>query len=160
MPVLTFSEIRPLFGHRIDSPEVTAFLDRFPEHRVRKPRDGDQYVVFRSLGFDFLFRPPDGPRGGPSKHLRVLAAVFLYGEGAEGHAAFPAPPFGLTFNAGHDDLIGELGEPIKTTMPDGVLAPILGRKYWDLWCVEGLSVHGNYDPDTKLLNLITISPLG
>src|SRR5262245_59157448 len=118
MASIGFDDIRPLYGLRLDTPEVGAFLRRFPDHRVRRPSDGVQDVIFRSLGFDLAFRPLTGLQGGRTKHLRVLQSVFLYRKGHEKHEEFPEPPFGITFADTRDRLLEKLGEPSKTSMPD------------------------------------------
>lgn len=97
MESITFEDIRSLFLQRIDDAPVKEFLKRFPDHRVTKPNDGVQFVIFQSLGFDLRFQPPAGPQGGPSKKLRVLTTVFLYRAGEEKHQEFPEPPFGVKF---------------------------------------------------------------
>jgi hypothetical protein len=157
MATIRFDDIRPLFGLRLDSPEVSAFLRRFPDHRIGRPSDGVQDVIFRSLGFDLSFRPRTGLQGGRTKHLRVLQGVFMFRKGHEKHEEFPEPPFGITFADTRDRLLEKLGEPSRTSMPDGVRSSFLGTIYWDLWHVDGLAVHATYDPETWTPRLITIS---
>jgi hypothetical protein len=158
MATISFDEIRPLFGLRLDMPEVSAFLGRSPDHRIGRPSNGVQDVIFRSLGFDLSFRPLTGMQGSRTKHLRVLWSVFLYRKGHDKHEEFPEPPFGITFDDTRDRLLEKLGEPSRTSMPDGVLSPFFGRVYWDLWHVDGLAVHATYDAETWTPRLLTISP--
>jgi hypothetical protein len=157
MATIRFDDIRPLFGLRLDSPEVSAFLGRFPDHRIGRSSDGVQDVILRSLGFDLSFRPRTGLQGGRTKHLRVLQGVFLFRKGHEKHEEFPEPPFGITFADTRDRLLEKLGEPSRTSMPDGVRSSFLGTIYWDLWHVDGLAVHATYDPETWTPRLLTIS---
>jgi hypothetical protein len=157
MEVIRFDDIHPLYGLKLDSPEVVAFLERFPDHRIGRPSDGAQQIVFRSLGFDLLFRPPTGLQGGRTKHLRVLHTVFLHRKGNERHEEFPEPPFGVSFADTREWLLEKLGEPFKTSMPDGVQSWAFGRVYWDVWHVDGLAVHATYDPETWTPRLLTIS---
>jgi hypothetical protein len=158
MATIRFDDIRSLFGLKLDTPEVSAFLGRFPEHRIGRPSDGVQDVIFRSLGFDLSFRPPTRLQGGRTKQLRVLQSVFLYRKGYEKHEEFPEPPFGIRFTHTRDGLLEKLGEPSRTSMPDGVRSSSFGTIYWDLWHVDGLAVHATYDPETWTPRLITISP--
>ena len=157
MGSIRFDDIRQLFGRRLDSPEVSAFLGRFPDHRIGRPSDGVQHVSFRSLGFDLSFRPLTGLQGGRTKHLRVLQDVFLYRKGLDKHEVFSEPPFGITFTDTRDRLLEKLGEPSRTSMPSGVLSPFLGRVYWDLWHVDELAVHASYAPETWTPRLLTVS---
>ena len=140
MDRVTFDDIRPLFGLRLDAPEVVALLARFPDHRVGKPSDGAQYVVFRSLGFDLLFRPPTGYQGGRTKNLRVLECAFLYRQGEERYEQFPDLPFGVAFTDTHDELVGKLGEPFTSSLAIG-----LGALAWAKWRVGDLTIHAMYD---------------
>jgi hypothetical protein len=159
MASIRFEDIRHLYGLRLDAPDVATFLTHFPDHRVGRPSDGVQQVIFRSLGFDLSFRPLTGLQGGRTKHLRVLTSVFLHRKGHEEHEEFPAPPFGISFADTREVIIQKLGEPSKTSMPDGVQIPALGRIYWDLWHADGLAVHATYDPENRTPYLLTISPL-
>jgi hypothetical protein len=153
MDRVTFEDIRPLFGLRLDAPEVTAFLARFPDHRVGKPSDGAQYVVFRSLGFDLLFRPPSGYQGGRTKHLRVLECAFLYRQGEERHDQFPDPPFGVTFADSRDELVGKLGEPFTSSLAVG-----LGSLAWEKWRVGEMVIHAKYDLVVMTARVFTVWP--
>src|SRR6478752_4444480 len=108
MVPVTFDEIRPLFGLRIDAPDVLAFFKRSPEHTKRKPYQGDQYVIFKSLGFDLLFRSP----------------------------GFASPPFGIDFADPHDRLVKQLGQPPRSNMPGGVNDSILCWLLWDRWEID------------------------
>jgi hypothetical protein len=157
MASITFKDIRPLYGLRLDTPEVAAFLDRFPDHRIGRASEGIQDVIFRSLGFDLQFRPLTGLQGGQTKHLRVLHSAFLYSNGQERHDEFPKPPFRIAFRDSREMLLQKLGEPFKTSMPDGVLSSFLGRIYWDKWHVEEFAVHATYDPVNWIPRLLTIS---
>jgi hypothetical protein len=157
MASVSFDDIRPLYVLRLDSPEVTAFLGRFPGHRVGRPSDGRQYVVVRSHGFELAFQPPTGLQGGRTKHLRVLQSVFLYRKGDERYEEFPEPPFGVSFTDTRERLRRKLGEVSRTSMPDGVRSSVFGTVYWDLWDVDGLDVHATYDPETWTPRLLTVS---
>jgi hypothetical protein len=158
MASIGFDQIRPLFGMKLDSPEVTAFFKRFPEHIVGRPSDGVQDVLFRPLGFDLSFRPLTGLQGGHTKHLRVLTAVFLHREGNERHEQFSRPPFGISFEDSPRILVEKLAEPFKTSMPGGVRTSFFGTVYWDLWHVDGLAVHATYDAETWTPRVFAISP--
>jgi hypothetical protein len=149
----TFDDIRPLFGLRLDAPEVAAFLARFPDHRVGKPNDGAQFVVFYPLGFDLLFRPPTGLQGGRTKHLRVLECAFLFRQGEERHEQFPAPPLGLAFTDTHAELVRKLGEPFTSSLAVG-----LGSLAWAKWRADGLTVHAMYHRDDAAVRTFTIGP--
>ena len=63
MESVTFEDIRPLFLQHIDGAPVKEFLKRFPDHRVTKPSDGVQFVIFQSLGFDLRFQPTSRTAG-------------------------------------------------------------------------------------------------
>ncbi len=158
MASIGFDDIRPLYGLRLDTPDVAAFLKRFPDHRVGRPSDGVQYVIFPSLGFDLSFRPLTGLQGGRTKHLRVLQSVFLFCKGEEKHEEFREPPFGVSFTDTRERLLEKLGQPFKTSMPDGVQSAFFGRVYWDLWHVDRLAVHTTYKPETWTPRVLTVSP--
>jgi hypothetical protein len=145
MDRVTFQDIRPLFGLRLDAP--------FPDHRVGKPRYGAQYVVFRSQGFDMLFRPPTGYQGGRTKHLRVLECVFLYRQGEGRYNEFPAPPFGVAFSDTRDGLVRKLGEPFASSMSIG-----LNTWSWEKWRVAGLVIHAMYDRSSMTTRTFTVGP--
>jgi hypothetical protein len=153
METVTFEDIRPLFGLRLDAPEMAAFLARFSDHRITKPSDGAQYVVFRSLGFDMLFRPPTGYSGGRTKHLRVLECVFLFRQGEERHQQFPTLPFGVAFTDTHEELVRKLGEPFASSLTIG-----LGALGWEKWLVGDLVIHAMYDRVTRTTRTFTIGP--
>ena len=65
--------------------------------------------------------------------------------------------FSLSFRDTRESLLQKVGEPLKTSMPDGVLSSVFGRVYWDAWHVEGLAVHATYDPETWTPRLLSIS---
>jgi len=153
MESVSFEDIRPLFGLHLDDAPVKAFLKRFPDHRVTKPSDGVQYAIFRSLGFDLLFRPPAGPQGGPSKKLRVLMTVFLYRAGEEKHQEFREPPFGIKFTDPRDALVQKLGEPFATSLMVNV-TPLA----WEKWRVGDLTVHSMYDRSSMTTRTFSIGP--
>jgi hypothetical protein len=153
MTRVTFEDVRPLFGLRLDAPEVAAFLARFPEHKVSKPNDGAQYVTFRSLGLDLLFRPPTGYQGGRTKHLRVLECAFLYRQGEERHDEFPDLPFGIAFSDTRDELVRKLGEPFTSSLAIG-----LGALAWEKWRVGELTVHAMYDRGSMTTRTFTVGP--
>jgi hypothetical protein len=152
---ITFEDIRPLFRLHIDDAPVKEFLKRFPDHRITKPNDGSQYAIFRPLGFDMLFRPPAGPRGGPSKKLRVVMNVFLFRAGEEKHQEFPEPPFGVKFTDSHDVLIQKLGEPFATSLEMNV-TPLA----WEKWRVgDGdLTIHAMYDRSNMTTRTFSVGP--
>lgn len=157
MSTITFDEIRPLFGLRIDEHDVIAFLDRFPKHTIRKPYEGDQYVFFKSLGFDLLFRSPGFTEGSRRRPPRVLVSAFLYRKGEEEHNAFASPPFGLTFADSHERIVEKLGLPSHSNMPEGVNDSILGWLMWDRWERDGFQIHCAYEKPTGALKTITIT---
>lgn len=159
MVSVKFEDIRALYGLSLDAPEVTAFLARFPDHRVGRPSEGVQQVDFRSLGFDLSFMPRTGMQGGRTKELRVLDTVFLHRKGHEKHGEFAEPPFGISFSDTREILIQKLGEPNGTSMPNGVRVSPFGTVYWDHWHVEELAVHATYDSATGPPCLISICSL-
>lgn len=137
---LSFDEIAPLFGLPIDAPEAALFLERHGDHKIGKPSDGDQYVVFKSLGFDMLFRQPPvaGRRTGPKS--RLLRTVTLYREGQDGHAAFADPPFGIAFADTRAELLAKLGEPYRRSDLDAQ-----GNPAWEKWRIEDWTLHAMYE---------------
>lgn len=152
MDEITFEDIAPLFGQRIDTPDVIAFLAKYPEHRITKPSDGAQYVIFKSPGFDLLFRPLTGLQGGRSSHVRVLICVFLYREGKDKHKQFPHPPFEIAFADQRDALLTKLGEPVAVSDKDEH-----GNPGWEKWHVSEWEVHTMYDRTTMTTQVFTIS---
>ncbi len=152
MSEVTFEDIAPLFGQRIDTPDVIAFLAKYPEHRTTKPSDGAQYVIFKSLGFDLLFQPLTGLQGGRSSHLRVLICVFLYREGKDKHKEFSCPPFGIAFAEHRDTLLAKLGQPFAASDKDEQDQP-----GWEKWRVGEWEVHAMYDRAAMTTQLFTIS---
>jgi hypothetical protein len=153
MERVTFDEIRLLFGQRLDAPEVVAFLARYPDHRIGKPSDGAQYLVFRSQGFDLLFRPPTGYQGGRTRQLRVLECVFLYRQGEERHEEFSALPFGVAFTDTRDELVRKLGQPFASSLTIG-----LGSLSWEKWRVGELVMHVKYDRPSMTTRTFTVGP--
>lgn len=153
MSTITFDDILPLYGLRLDDADVETFLTRFPEHQIGKPSDGAQYVLFKPLGFDLLFRPPSGYQGGRTKHLRVLQAVFLFGKGEAKHEEFPCPPFELEFSDDRDALAQKLGESFESSLTIG-----LDSLSWEKWRVEELVVHVTYNLETMTPRTFTIGP--
>ena len=106
------AELRGLFGQAIDSPAVTAFLAKYPDHKAQKPSDGRQYVEAKKSGFSLAFGLPDGSySGGRTAHLRVLLAVFLNSDAVPRYKPFAALPLGLSFADGHEELVAKLGPP-------------------------------------------------
>lgn len=156
MDSITFDDIRPLFKLRIDEAPVVEFLKRFPEHRITKPSDGTQYVIFKPLGFDLIFQPLAGPQGGPSKKLRVLKGAFLFRAGEEKHQEFRALPFGLKFTDTRDQLVQKLGEPFTSSLMVKVTPPL--PLCWEKWCVEDTTVHAMYDRSSMTTRTFTIGP--
>lgn len=153
----TFAEIEALFHKKLDSPEVTAFLQKYPDHVIGKPNSGSQHVKFKSLGFELLFRPLTGAQGGPSKHLRVLICVFLFRAGHEKYQQFASPPCGISFQDNAADLDKRLGPPQTTSLPNGVKS-LLGVSYWSHWEHENrLEVHADFDPQDMTVQQLTIS---
>jgi hypothetical protein len=136
-----FEELKSLFGKAIDSPEVTAFLARYPGHKVERPNDGHQYVVAKKHGFDLLFGLPDGSySGGRTAHLRVLIGVFLNSDVVPRYKAFANPPLGLSFADGHEQLVARLGPPELAKTRDS------GEVYSARWRVDGLVLSADYPP--------------
>lgn len=153
----SFAEIAALFHKKLDSPEVTAFLQRYPDHRIGKPNSGSQHVNFKSLGFELLFRPLTGAQGGPSKHLRVLICAFLFRAGHEKYQQFANPPFGISFQDTAADLEKRLGPPQATSLPNGARF-MLEVSFWSCWELEDrLSVHAEFDPQEMTIQQLTIS---
>ncbi len=148
---ISFDEIPPLFGLSIEAPEVAMFLARHRDHRVTKPSDGDQYVIFKSLGFDLLFRQPPATPERRSPHSRVLRSVFLYREGQDRHAAFAQPPFGITFVDTRADLIARLGQPYRSSDLD-----VEGNPGWEKWRIADLTLHTMYDRVTMTSKVFAI----
>ena len=153
MESVSFEDIRPLFGHRLDEAPIAEFLKRFPEHRVTKPSDGTQFAIFRSLGFDLRFEPAAGPQGGATKKLRILKAAFLYRDGEEKHQEFREPPFGIRFTDSRDVLVQKLGESFKSSLMVNV-TPLS----WEKWRVGDLTVHAMYDRSNMTTRTFTIGP--
>lgn len=151
-----FAELKALFRQPLDSPDVEAFLAKYPEHQIRKPNSGSQHVLFRSLGFDLLFRPLTGPQGGPSKKLRLLITVFLDRAGKDKFQEFATPPFGITFRDTPDSLNQRLGPPAWTNLPHGVKS-VLGMNFGSRWEIDGLDVHSDFDPADLTVQMLTIS---
>jgi hypothetical protein len=156
MESITFDDIRPLFGLRIDDPPVAEFLRRFPEHRITKPSDGGQFAIFKPLGFDFRFQPKAGPQGGPTKKLRILYCVFLYRDGEEKHKEFRDLPFGIKFSDSRDTLVQKLGMPFATSLMVKVTPPL--PLCWEKWRVGDLTVHAMYDMSNMTTRTFTIGP--
>src|SRR5262245_39773776 len=152
MATVTFDDIRPMFGLRLDDPKVEAFLARFPDHRIGKPNSGSQYVVFRSQGFDMHFCPRTGYQGGRSKELRVLDTVFLYRQGDERHEQFPALPFGVAYTDTRNELVRKLGKPFESSLTVG-----LDSLTWEKWHVGELVLHATYDPAAMTARLFTVA---
>lgn len=152
MPTVKFDDIRPLFGLRLDSPEVEAFLARFPEHKIGKPNSGSQYVTFKPHGFDFHFSPRTGYQGGRSKHLRVLDTIFLFRQGDERHEQFASLPFGVSYTDTHNTLVRKLGKPFESSLSNGQ-----ETLTWEKWRFGDLSLHATYDPATSTARLFTIA---
>jgi hypothetical protein len=138
-----WEELRGLFSKRIDSPDVEAFLARYPGHKVEKPSDGRQYVVARTHGFDLMFGLPDGSySGGRTAHLRVLITVFLNSDAVPKYKAFTNLPLGLSFADGHDELVSKLGSPLRSWPRED------GGYVSDQWQVDDLVVWAIYRDDT------------
>ena len=148
---ISFDEISPLFGLSIESPEVVMFLDSHRDHRIGKPSDGDQYVTFKSLGFDMLFRQPPTAAGRSGPKTRVLRTVFLYREGQDKHAAFADPPFGIAFADSRDDLLAKLGQPYRRSDLDAQ-----GNPGWEKWRIDDLTLHTMYDRPTMTTKVFSI----
>lgn len=142
-----WDELRGLFGKRIDSPEVTAFLARYPDHKVEKPSDGRQYVVARRHGLSLLFGLPDGSfSGGRTAHLRVLITVFLNSDAVPKYRPFVGLPLGLSFADTHEQVVAKLGAPEFTKAWDD------GEMYSARWRIDGLLLSAEYvrgGPGTK-----------
>ncbi len=147
-----WSELRGLFGKRIDAPEVTAFLARYPQHRVGKPGDGRVYVEARKHGIALLFGLPDGSfSGGRTAHLRVLIAVFLYGEGVERYRAYADLPLDLDFSLTHDRLVSRFGAPVDSRQWD------TGEFHSATWILDGLRLSADYVRGAGGIRLYTLS---
>jgi hypothetical protein len=152
-----FAEIAALFHKKLDSPEVTAFLQKYPDHRIGKPNSGMQHISFKSLGFSLLFEPLTGAQGGPSKHLRVMICVFLYRAGHDKSKQFANPPFGISFQDTAADLDKRLGPPQETSLPNGTQDLLLGTSFWSRWEQDDLDVHAEFDPQEMTIQQLTIS---
>ena len=151
MPDPVWDELRGLFGKAIDAPEVTAFLARYPGHKVDRPSDGRQYVVAKKHGFDLLFGLPDGSySGGRTAHLRVLITVFLNSDRVPKYKPFAPLPLGLSFADGHDQLVARFGPPEFAKAWD------TGEMFSARWRVGDLVLYADYpkgEPGTKSVTL-------
>ncbi|HET6574541.1 MAG TPA: hypothetical protein VFG68_13115 [Fimbriiglobus sp.] len=139
MDRVTFEDIRPLFGLRLDAPEVAAFLAR--------------YVVFRLLRFDLLFRPPAGYECGRTKHLPVLECAFLYRQGRRGTTSSRSRRSGVAFADSRDELVGKLGKPFTSSLAVG-----LGSLAWEKWRAGEMVIHAMYDRETMTTRVFTLGP--
>lgn len=148
--MIDFEELRTLFGLPIDSPEVSELLSSFPDHRIRKPEGGDQFVISLSQGFDLLFRSP------APKKPRLLYRIFLYREGKDRHRAFLNPPFGIAFSDQRPTLLQKLGEPFAASDKDEQ-----GNPGWETWRVaeqnhSPLTIHTMYDRTDMTSKVFTL----
>ncbi len=146
-----FEELFPLFGLPMDSPEVSALLERYPDHRITKPSDGDQYVIFKSLGFDLLFRANQGQLGNKKKPRRLLARIFLFCEGKERHNAFAVPPYGIAFSDHRETLWSKLGEPFASSDKDE-----RGLPGWGKWHIGEVTIHTMYERTSMTSQVFTL----
>jgi hypothetical protein len=148
-----WEELRGLFGKRIDSPEVEAFLARYPEHKVERPSDGRQYVVARKHGFELLFGLPDGSySGGHTAHLRVLITVFLNSDAVPKSKPFASLPLGLSFADGHEQLVAKLGPPESSKAWDS------GEVHSARWRVGDLLLGAAYVRGEGRVKTFTLMP--
>jgi hypothetical protein len=132
-------ELRGMFGQAIDSPAVVAFLAKYPNHTVRKPSDGRQYVVAKKHGFDLSFGLSDGSySGGRTAHLRVLIVVFLHSDAVPRYTTFATPPLGISFDDGHDQLVAKLGPPLSSKAWD------TGEMHSARWKHDGIVLSIDY----------------
>jgi hypothetical protein len=146
-----WNELRGLFGEAIDSPEVTAFLAKYPGHKIDKPSDGRQYVTAKKHGFELLFGLPDGAySGGRTAHLRVLITAFLNSAAVPKNKPFADLPTGLSFDADHARLVEKLGPPASTRASDA------GEIRSARWAVEGLVLDATYLPDSAGVRSFTL----
>ncbi len=146
-----FEELFPLLGLPVDSPEVAALREKYPDHRITKPSDGDQYVIFQSLGFDLLFRANQGSQGNKTKRQRLLRCIFLYCEGKDRHKAFAVPPYGINFSDHRETLWAKLGEPIAASDKDE-----RGLPGWEKWHVGEITIHTMYERTGMTSQVFTI----
>ena len=151
MTTITFDEILALFGRTIEETEVTQFLSKYPDHRITKPSDGDQDVIFKNLGFDLLFKQVSSTQGRRGARTRPLLCVFLYREGQDRHREFPSLPFHITFQDTRDQLIEKLGQPYRVSDRDEQ-----GRPGWEKWLIEEVTLHTMYDRATMMSKVITV----
>lgn len=148
-----WDELRALFGKRIDSPEVTAFLAKYPGHKVEKPSDGHQSVLAKKHGFELTFAPPDGSySGGRTAHLRVLIAVFLHSDAVPRCKPFAAVPLGLSFADDHARLAEKLGPPESSRAWDD------GEVHSARWRVGDTWLHADYVRGENRVKTFTLTP--
>jgi hypothetical protein len=151
MPDPVFEELSSLFGKHLEAPEVTAFLSRYPDHKVSKPSDGRQYVEARKSGFSLLFGLPDGTySGGRTGPARVLITIFLNSGAVPRYQPFAKLPFEISFADRHDELVAKLGPPAHTWTTAS------GAPRSDRWRIGELVFDADYTADLQATRIFTL----
>lgn len=108
--------VLPLFGKRLDSPEVLGFLEaqgfKIPKKFTTTPNSGTVYVSDKKRGIEFSFglggdhpRYPEVRAARKNSYVPILECVFL------SKAFKEAMPFDVSFGANRADMEARFGPP-------------------------------------------------
>jgi len=153
--VISFDDMRRLFGLPQDHEDVVAVLARVGKVTWTKPEGGSRYAVAKQAGFDILVeRAKAGKRGSPM----VVNTIFLYGEGASKHRQFGNPPYGLAFTT-RAELLASMPKPERTWKIGKGAVPVTTKEVsHDRWLIDGLRVFANYDAAGRVTKIIVSLP--
>lgn len=138
-----FAALTGLLGKNVEDSASRAFFAATPNVIVPKPKDGQQYVTCKPMGFCLLFEPKDMVANPNAK--RLLTAIFLYPDNDEGYKTFSERPFGFDLMLDRAKLIAAVGKPNSTfKIREGNVAVDHPDPTHDTWIIEGLSINIRY----------------
>jgi hypothetical protein len=113
---------------------------------IPKDLGGDFYASWRDKGITVIFGEPD-----------TINTIQLYGPDHQKFDSFTEPmPHGITFMMSRQDIRQRLGQPLRSH--DAGTVPVLGATApWDLYAMDGYTMHLEYSPTSGLIQLVSLA---
>ncbi len=133
---IRYQTLHDLLGKPVNDPAVEAVLAR-----VGKVKLSPDFIVAKQAGFDISLEQPAGAKRNAKK---LLATLFLFSEGKDGHRACAELPKGFAF-APRAELLARLPTPETTWKLGKGKVPVSTQGVdTDTWTRDGLEVSANY----------------
>jgi hypothetical protein len=130
---IEYATLVGLLGKPVDDPAVTAMIAKAGKVTIKS-----DFVVAKEAGFDYAIERPEGAR------RKVLAALFVFPDGGDGHRGYADLPKGFAFTT-RAALLASLPPPHTTwKIGKGKVPVATAGVAHDTWTVDGFDVCAMY----------------